>query len=200
MNNGSVGLYGAGGHAKVIIDILKENNITVSSVYDDDKSLTKLVDIPVIHDRLKNPTIISIGNNTVRKKIVDKLGSSTSYTKAISTKSIISDTVKIGEGTVVMQGAIIQSSASIGKHTIVNTGATIDHDCIIGDFVHIAPGCNLCGNVQVGEGALIGAGSVIIPGIKIGKWSVVAAGSVVFKDIGDNVLAIGNPCRVIKKI
>ena len=70
---------------------------------------------------------------------------------------------------------------------------------MIEDFVHIAPGCNLCGAVEIAEGTLIGAGSVIIPGVKIGKWSVIGAGSVVVNDIPDNVTAVGNPCRVIKR-
>lgn len=95
---------------------------------------------------------------------------------------------------------VFNTVVEVISNSFVNTGSTIDHDCIIDDFVHIAPGCNLCGNVQVGEGTLIGAGAVIIPGTKIGKQSVVAAGSVVFKNIGDNVLVTGNPCRVIKKI
>ena len=66
--------------------------------------------------------------------------------------------------------------------------------------MHLSPHSTLCGNVTVGEGAWIGAGSVILPGIKIGKWSIVGAGSVVCKDIPDGVLAVGNRCRVIKKI
>lgn len=99
-----------------------------------------------------------------------------------------------------MQGAIVQACAHIGKHCIINTGASVDHECIIEDFVHISPHSTLCGNVHVGEGAWIGAGTTIIPGVKIGKWSVVGAGSVVTKDIPDGVLAVGNRCKVIKKL
>ena len=97
-----------------------------------------------------------------------------------------------------MQGAIIQSCASIGKHCIINTGASVDHDCKIEDFVHVSPHATLCGDVNVGEGTWIGAGATIIQGKKIGKWSVIGAGSVVVNDIPDNVLAFGNPCKVIK--
>ena len=99
-----------------------------------------------------------------------------------------------------MQGAIIQSCSEIGRHCIINTGASVGHDCKIHDFVHISPHATLCGNVTVGEGTWVGAGTVVIPGVKIGKWSIIGAGSVVIKDIPDQVLAVGNPCKVIKQL
>jgi sugar O-acyltransferase (sialic acid O-acetyltransferase NeuD family) len=99
-----------------------------------------------------------------------------------------------------MQGAVIQSCVSIGKHCIINTTASVDHDCLLEDYVHISPNATLCGAVSVGEGSQVGAGAVVIPGIKIGKWSLVAAGAVVMKNVPDNVLVLGNPARVVKRI
>ncbi|MFR9165369.1 MAG: acetyltransferase [Dysgonomonas sp.] len=193
-------LYGAGGHAKVITDILMSKGITVKEVYDDNPNLKELDGIPIVHEgSYQSPLIVSIGNNIIRKKIVDRIHN-IKYEKAIASTAIISHSVCVGEGSVVMQGAIIQSSTKIGKHAIINTGARVDHDCNISDFTHIAPGAILCGNVEIGEGSLIGAGATIIPGKKIGKWSVIGAGSTVIKDIPDNVVAIGSPCRIIKYI
>jgi len=194
-----VHLYGAGGHARVIIDILKSKNINIPTIFDNNFEIKELMGIPVLHDIPNYPLIICIGNNISRKTIVKKLNN-ISYAKALDISAIISESAFIEEGTVVMQGAIIQSSVEIGKHAIINTRATIDHNCIIGDYSHIAPGTILCGDISVGEGTMIGAGSVVIPGIKIGKWSVIGAGSVVTKDIPDNVIAYGSPCRVIKNI
>jgi len=203
-------LYGAGGHAKVIIDILKSNGITVSEIFDDDPAIESFMGIPVSHDRIWFPLIISIGNNRVRKALVEKITKMERFVVNASRNdgvfspfvgdksAIISDCASIEEGTVVMQGAIIQSSAKIGKHCIINTGASVDHDCLIEDYVHVAPGCTLCGNVKIGEGSFIGAGTVIIPNITIGKWSVVGAGSVVTRDIPDNVVAYGSPCKPLR--
>ncbi|NDV78850.1 acetyltransferase [Dysgonomonas sp. 511] len=197
---GKVYLYGAGGHAKVIADILEEHNLIVPEIYDDNEALVELIGIPVVHHKeIASPLIVSIGNNEIRKKIVDNL-KDVIYTRAIAHTAVVSETVHIGQGSVIMQGAIVQSSVNVGKHTIINTGATVDHDCIIHDFVHIAPGCNLCGNVEVGEGSFIGAGSIIIPGVKIGKWAVIGAGSVVRKNIPDNIMAVGNPCKIYKTV
>jgi sugar O-acyltransferase (sialic acid O-acetyltransferase NeuD family) len=195
----NVVLYGASGHAKVIIDILASQNIAVTALFDDNEAIIELLGIPVFHDlSIKSPLIISIGSNNVRKKIVEKINAE--YAKAIHSSAIISPFSEVALGTVVMQGAIIQSSTQIGQHCIINTGASIDHDCTIDDFVHISPRATLCGNVSVGEGTWIGAGTTIIQGVKIGKWSVIGAGSVVTKDIPDGVLAVGNRCKVIKEL
>ncbi len=193
-------LYGASGHAKVIKDILDANNIHIDALVDDNPNLQELLGMSVMHNPEKlSPFIISIGNNKIRKTIAERLAHA-EFISAIHPSAMISPSVKIGVGTVVMQGAIIQADAKIGMHCIVNTGATVDHECMIEDFVHISPNVSLCGNVHVGEGTQIGVGSSVIPDIKIGRWSMIGAGSVVVNDIPDGVLAYGNPCRVIKSI
>lgn len=192
-------LYGASGHAKVIIDILRANHKPVEALFDDNEKIHSLLNYPVLRSsEVRGPLIISIGNNSIRKKIAEAL--KVDFGKAFHPSAIISEEAGIDEGSVVMQGAIIQSDVRIGKHCIINTGASVDHECIIDDYVHISPHCTLCGNVQIGEGTWIGAGTTIIPGVKVGKWSVIGAGSVVTKDIPDNVLAVGNRCKIIKNI
>jgi sugar O-acyltransferase (sialic acid O-acetyltransferase NeuD family) len=192
-------LYGAGGHAKVILDILKSNQIIVPAIFDDNPNIDTFMGIPVRHTDIQSPMIISIGNNVIRKKIVEQLHNVAFAPAALAMSVTVSDSVTLDTGTVVMQGAIIQSSVTIGKHSIINTRASIDHDCVIQDYVHIAPGVILCGNVQIGEGSFIGAGTTIMQGIKIGRWSVIGAGSVVVRDIPDQVTAFGSPCKIIKQ-
>lgn len=198
-------LLGASGHAKVIIDSLKASGKKISGLFDDNPEVKELLGYNVFgpFDPIRlgdEEFIISIGLNHIRKKIVEKLPDEIRYGNAIHPSAIISDHASFGEGTVVMQGAVIQSSVSIGKHCIINTTASVDHDCLLEDYVHISPNATLCGAVSVGEGSQVGAGAVVIPGIKIGKWSLVAAGAVVMKDVPDNVLVLGNPARVVKRI
>ena len=189
-------LYGASGHAKVIIDILKSLNIKVDALFDDDDSINELLSIPVKHHwNGESPVLISIGNNLARKQIVDKL-QNCDFATLRHPSAIISPSVRMGRGTVVMQGAIIQSGVVIGSHCILNTGASVDHECVVEDFAHISPQATLCGNVHVGEGAWIGAAAVVIPGVRIGRWSIVGAGSVVVHDVPDGAVAYGNPCRI----
>ena len=190
-------LCGAGGHAKVIIETLEVNNINIEGLFDKNNPAKTFLDYPIFHsDDLEGPLIISIGSNITRKKRAQS--TSIEFGQAIHPSAIISKRAKVGEGSVIMHGAIIQSCAVIGKHCIINTGASIDHECIIGDFVHISPNATLCGNVNIGEGSWIGAGATVIPGITIGKWSIIGAGAVVTKNIPDNVIAYGSPCKVVR--
>ena len=193
-------LYGAGGHAKVIMDILKAEGKLVEALIDDNEGVDELMGVKVLHNVNCgiSPLIVSIGNNRIRRSIAEKVDAV--FGMAVHPSAIVSGSAKVDVGTVVMQGVIIQACVQIGSHCIINTGASIDHECVIDDFVHISPRVTLCGNVHVGEGTWIGAGTVVIPGVKIGKWTVIGAGSVVDKDIPFGVLALGNRCEIVKTL
>ncbi len=194
----TINLFGASGHAKVVMDIIKAQGNDVGCLYDNNphcadihgKSVYKAGDVDV-----KGPMIISIGSCQVRKLISERYD--IEYATAIHSQTTISDSAMIGVGTVVMPGAIINADVRIGRHCIINTKASVDHECRIGDFVHIAPGATLSGNVEVGECSWIGVGACVKQGIKIGKNCMIGAGAVVVKDIPDNSTAYGNPARII---
>ena len=192
-------LYGAGGHGKVIKEILESQGRDVEGFIDDNPNIIEISGLPVRHslDGV-DEVVVSIGINETRKKVVEKIDC-TFANAAIHKNAILSPTVQVGAGSVVMAGAIINVDTQIGKHCIINTGAVIEHECQIGDYVHISPHTTLCGNVTVGEGTWIGAGSTVIPGITIGCWSQIGAGSVVVTDIPDGCLAYGNPCKIVKQ-
>lgn len=193
-----INLFGAGGHAKVIMDIIKAQGDLVGCIYDDAPLCNEINGSPIqrVHDSIvEGPLIISIGSNRIRERLAYRYP--VRYAKAIHPSAIVSEYTRIGHGTVVMQGTVIQTDSVIGRHCIVNTGATIDHECHICDFVHVSPHATLCGNVHIGTGAWIGAGAIIIPGVKIGQWAIIGAGSVVTHDIPDGVKAYGNPCKII---
>lgn len=213
MNNTNVIIIGAGGHAKVVIDIiLKEKEINkkpvnIIGILDDDKTKEEVFGIPVmgvindiefIKDRYENlKFIIAIGNNTVRKNISDRFNKfNLKYYIAIHPSVVIGNNVIIEDGTVVMARAIINPYAYIGKHCIINTNAVIEHDNIIESFVHISPSVSCAGNVTIKEGAHLGLNSSVIPGKTIGSFSVIGAGSVVIKDIPPQCTAVGVPAVI----
>lgn len=186
-------LYGASGHGKVIIEILEANGVKVDYVVDDNPEITELLGYEVCRNTGKyDEAIISIGSAQVRKMLVESLDVKT-YPIAIHPSAIVSPRAKLGEGTVVMHGAIVQTCVEAGKHCIINTGASVDHDCKLGDYVHIAPQATLSGAVEVGDGSWIGAGAVVKQCIKIGSNCMIGAGAVVVKDVPDGVTVVGIP-------
>ena len=194
-------LYGASGHAKVIVEILERLGQKVNGIIDDDPNIKEFMGMPVIHHIEElSPIIVSIGMNDQRKKVVERLMEAydVDFGQAFHPTALVSKYSKVGEGTVMMPYCVVQACCKIGKHNIINTGAVLEHECILEDYVHISPNATLCGNVTVGEGAWIGAGATIIQGVKIGKWSIIGAGSVVTKDIPDGYVAYGVPCHRVR--
>ena len=202
MNN-YLSILGFGGHSKVVLDLAKNLDLSISGLYDDNpnthgKEYNGIKVLGPINSIASGTAVIAIGNNQIRKNIVDQ-SLPINWKVLIHPSSYVSLDAYIGEGTVIMAGAIIQPGANIGRHCIINTGACVDHDCIIEDFVHIGPNSALAGGVTVGEGTFVGIGSSVVPYVKIGKWSTIGAGSAVINDIPDNCMAAGVPA-VIKKM
>ena len=195
-------LYGAGGHAKVILEMLRSTGIEVVAIYDDNPEVKQLMGKPVASFRdpktaQGNAFIVSIGCNSTRSRVVTKLMGQR-FGLVVDASAQVSTSAVLREGTVVMPGAIVNAASVIGNHCIINTGAVVEHDCFLADFVHIAPNATLCGEVSVGEGAMIGAGAVVTPGVKIGSWSTVGAGAVVIRDVPNDGVVVGNPAKLIK--
>lgn len=192
-------LFGASGHGKVIAEIAEMNNLKIEGFIDVDLDKSSLLGYPVFHESPKEPSevVIAIGNNEVRKRIVNDNKSFT-YPRLIHPSANISHRSVLGNGTVIMAGATINVDVNVGQHCIVNTNASIDHDCIIDDFVHLSPNIALAGNVRIGEGTHVGIGACVIQGITIGKWVTIGAGAVIIKDIPDGCTVVGNPGRIVK--
>ena len=116
-------------------------------------------------------------------------------------QQIITDTsVQFRSGRVLINSKVsIAAHTTVGDFVSINRHVSIGHHTIIGDYCSINPGTNIAGNVTIGEGTTIGMGTNILHTVKIGKNSIIGAGSVVTKDIPDNVVAYGSPCRVIRE-
>lgn len=203
-------IIGAGGHAKVIIDIfMTSSDYQIAGLIDPHHIGKKILGVPVIGDDSDLETIygkgiktvfVAIGDNQKREKIVNyakKIGFS--LANAISCHSCISSTVNLGAGIAIMAGVVINPDSYIGDNAIINTGCTVDHDCVVSKNVHIAPGCSIAGNVKIGEGSLIGIGTKIIPNISIGSSTIIGAGSVILDDIPGGCTAFGIPAKVQKR-
>ncbi|MBP3909796.1 MAG: acetyltransferase [Turicibacter sp.] len=204
-------LFGAGGHAAVILDILKAQiangeEIEIKGLLDDSdklefmgyKVLGSTMKANFYHDE-NTEFIIAIGSNKIRQKLAKKYKQLAFYT-AIHPSAIIGSNVKIQEGTVVMPRVVINANSIIGRHVIVNTGAIVEHDNRIEDYVHLSPNATLCGTVKVKKLTHIGANATVIQGITIGEQVIVGAGSTVIQDIPNQVTVIGSPAKTREKV
>ena len=145
--------------------------------------------------------VISIGDNWGRYYVSQQILSiipNFKFINAIHPSVIIGNNVEIGCGVVAMAGCIFNPKSKIGDFTFFATGAQVEHDCTISDFASISAGSVTGGYVKIGKYSALTLGVTVLDRISIGENSVVGAGSLVLKDLPDNVLAYGNPCKIIR--
>lgn len=201
----SVIIIGAGGHGRVIADTVIRSGDRVFGFLDDDLSLPSHVcGIPIlgtVEDYVRYPDalfVLGTGKPESRLRILGLLKDVRWYT-AIHPNAVISEMdTTIGEGTVIMAGAVINNGTKIGKHCIINTGAVVDHDCRIGDDTHVSVGAKLAGTVTVGENNWIGIGAVVSNNLSICNRCMVGAGAVVVRSLEEPGTYVGIPARKTK--
>lgn len=205
----SIVVVGAGGHAKVCVELLRAMGEDVAWCVSGDDSVSHCVGVPVLAgdahlERLRGEgfhrAFVALGSNGLRARLGSKVVDlGYELVNAISPHAVVSPSAQLGRGVAIMAGAVINAETSVGSLSIINTGATVDHDNVIGEAVHIAPQCALAGNVRVEDGAFLGVGTRVVPERNIGARTVIGAGSVVIQDIESGVTAVGVPARIIKR-
>lgn len=196
-------IIGASGHGKVVADIaLKVGYEDV--VFLDDASLTECAGLPVVGTSADIFTVadscrfvVAIGNARIRERIQGQLADC--LATLVHPAASISRRVQIGEGSVVMAGAVVNSDVRIGRGCIINTGASVDHDCVVGDFAHVSVGAHLAGNVHVGSGTWVGIGATVSNNVAICPDCMIGAGAVVVRDITEPGTYVGVPAKKLAK-
>jgi UDP-perosamine 4-acetyltransferase len=204
-------IAGAGGHGRVVLDILRAaGQHRVVGFLDANQDLhgTEVAGLTVLGHlnllpKLKakgvGGAIVAIGDNRVRRSYAQKLAAAgLELVSAVHPSAVVSPTAEIGRNVMVAPGAIICTDARILDGAIINTAAAVDHDCEIGEAAHVAPGVRLAGRVSVGEGAFIGIGANVLPCLSIGAHAVVGGGALVREDVPAGATVVGVPARVIK--
>lgn len=202
--NKKIIIMGAGGHAKVIADIIIKSGDQLLGFLDDNQIgsligypiLGKLSDSIIYKDSAE--FIIGIGNNMIRNTISSQYDL-TWYT-AIHPSTQIGMNVHIGKGSALMANSVINTCAVIGKHCIINTATVVEHDNVIGDFVHLSPNVTLGGSVKIGNYVHVGIGATIINNLMICDSTLVGAGGIVLKNIEEKGTYVGVPVKKVRKI
>ena len=204
----AVAVYGAGGHAKVVLDALEKAGRTVVGVIDDDESRQgtewfgyPVSSLSVLEDQPHTEIVVAVGDAADRERLTARaLDAGYRLASAIHPSAAIGRDVLLGRGVMILAQAAVNSGTRIGDGVIINTGATIDHDCVIGDFAHIAPGAHLAGGIEIGARALIGIGASLVPGVSVGAGSVVGAGAVVLEEVRPGDTVVGVPAVSVARI
>lgn len=186
-------LVGAGGHCKSCIDVVeKTGEYCITGLIDlKEKIGEKVLGYPIIDcdDNLKKYInsetyfLITLGQIKSAKKRLESYlylkSCGAKFAKVISPRAYVSKYTKIGEGTIVMHGAIINASVEVGENCIINTKALLEHDTVVGNTCHISTGVILNGGVKVCDNSFVGSNSTLVQGVYIPFGSFIKAGSLV---------------------
>ncbi len=209
-------ILGGGGHARVLIDVLRASHAaTIHGVLDMNQAVwgTTVLDVPIVGGDDCVPQMIregvthfvvglgGVGDNAPRRRLFE-LGLKSHLTPlSVSHPSAVcSPAARIGYGSVLFPTAVVNAGAVLGVNVIVNSGAIVEHDCELGDHVHVATGARLASTVRVGAFAHIGAGATVRQCLSIGEGAVIGAGAVVVEDVAPWTVMVGVPARMLRQI
>ncbi len=213
MNDDSrtVVILGGGGHAKVLISVIRKLPWTIAG-YVDPRDVGPVLGVRHVggDDVLSNllarhpgcAAAIGVGkvDATTRRASIQAAAEALGYVfpTFVSPDAVVNGEGELGAGTVVFDGAVVNTGVVTGPTCVVNTNATVEHDCRFGTNVHIGPGATVCGGVRIGDHTFVGAGAVVIHGVRIVEGCLVGAGAVVTDELTEPGTYVGAPARRIR--
>ncbi len=201
-------IIGAGGHGRVVLDILmRDRRVDVVGFLDSNTALHgrrmdgvlvlgDLDDLPRLRDRGITQAVIAIGDNGIRRHFADRAESlGVHLINAIHPSANLAHNVTLGRNVVIAAGALVCAHCQIGDSVILNTGCIVDHESMIGTAAHVCPGARIAGRVAIQAGAFVGIGATVLQGLRIGCEAIVGGGAVVIHDVEPMSTVVGVPAR-----
>lgn len=191
-------IYGAGGHAKCVIETALACGQKVGAILDDHPHAETVLGVPVLRTDSFAPAdlryyrfIIAIGDCSIRCEKFDWLCNLGATPETlIHPRANVSSSANIGRGSVLFALSHLDPCVTVGDNCIVNVGALIGHDSIVEDDCHISANACVGGACHIGRGAWISLGASIKEGVQIGAGAFVGLGAMVSHDVPANCNAI----------
>ena len=198
LNRHSIAIIGNGGFAREIACNLKKDSYKfyINKNFITKENINTVSAIEEI-DFNKSKILVCIGDQLIRKKIIESFPLTASYMTYIDKYAVIlnKETVNIASGSIITSGCLLTTNINIGKFTIINLNTTVGHDTNIGNFVTVSPGVNISGNVNIGNNNFYGTNVSIRDNITTCDDVVVGIGSTVIKNIEKPGTYYGSPIK-----
>jgi sugar O-acyltransferase (sialic acid O-acetyltransferase NeuD family) len=195
-------VFGAGGHGKVVADILLAQGLDVAGFVDDQRAVgSRVLGLPVLGptEWLRNTAAdvaLGIGDNAARALVYERcLELGAHVVTVIHPRAVVAASARVEDGAVVMALAVLNADALVERGAIINTGAIVEHDCKVGPFAHISPNATMGGGCTIDCHAQLGVGATMLPGTSVGARSIVGGGAMVTRSIAADSVARGVPAR-----
>lgn len=204
-----IAIIGGGGFAKEVIEVAEMLNYEIYGIFAKESNLDKINYCGYLDElnKLKHEfdgAVIAIGainkkGIEIRAKIIKFLEENNiPLISIISPLSIISKSVKIGNGTYVAHSVTISCDTIIGNNILINHNVVIGHDCIINDNVSIAPQVFIGGNTRIDSDVIIGVAATIMQGISICSDVLIGMRSIVIKNIKSSGYTVPIPSKFFR--
>ncbi len=204
-------IYGAGGVGKEIADIAGRRRAASHCwerirYVDDVRSEAEAYGLEVLRLAdvlarcLPGQFVIAQGEPAVRARLHEALVTSgQTLTSLVDPGATVSPTAQLAPGCIIYPGAHVSSDASVGCNALVQFNTVVGHDIVIGAHAVVSSGVMLGGGCHIGEGSFVGMGASVKEQVTVGHYAVVGMGATVFADLGDELIALGNPARAVRR-
>lgn len=207
-------IVGAGGLGRETAWVIEKSNLkkpewNILGFIDDNEAIQNTVingykvlgGIEDVRNYKNAEFICALGNAKVKKTVVERMKSinpDIKFATVIDADMYLSDTTKIGKGSIISTNTTVNVNITIGEHVLVHFGSTVGHDAVIGDYTTVYPGANISGSTKIGSCCELGTGMQIIQGKKVCDNCIIGAGAVVVKDLTEEGTYVGLPAKKIK--
>jgi sugar O-acyltransferase (sialic acid O-acetyltransferase NeuD family) len=137
----------------------------------------------------------------IRRRITDRLALPVSrYATVVHPAAQVGVGCTVGEGTVLLAGAVLTADVTVGAHVAVMPHTVLTHDDVVGDYATFAAGVRLGGSARIGAAAYLGSGALVRESVTVGAGALIGMGAVVLNDVPAHEAWVGNPAHHLRTL